>query len=182
MLWSRRRTLGIFVLAVPALAAGCGFRPLYGKRGESSAARNGLALTKVRTVRARKAKDDRLGQILHNNLLDRINPAGRPREPLYALAVRISVTREGSGIRITEEATRARLTVKATFAVTVLATGKTLLDGRERSVNSYNIVDSEFATLSAERDAAKRAVREIADSIKARLALYFDGRQSLKAL
>lgn len=175
MSWSRRRSLGIFVLAVPAFAAGCGFRPLYGKRGESSAARNGLAQTKIHTVRARKAKDDRLGQVLHNNLLDRINPAGRPREPRYALTVKISVGREGTGIRITEEATRARLTVNATFTVSALATGKTLLDGRERSVNSYNILDSQFATSSAEQDAAERAVREIADSIKARLALYFDG-------
>ena len=177
MSWSRRRTLGMFVLAISASIGGCGFRPLYGKRGETSAARNELAQTKVRVVSARDTKDDRLGQILHNNLLDRINPAGRPRDPHYALAVKISVNREASGIQITEEATRARLTVNATFDVTLLATKETLLDGRERSVNSYNVVDSQFATLSAERDAAERAVREIADSIKARLALYFDGRQ-----
>lgn len=177
MSWSRRRTLGLFAVAGPALASGCGFRPLYGKRGGSSASRDGLAQTKVHTVRARNAINDRLGQILHNNLLDRINPAGRPRDPRYALAVNMSVARVGSGIQITEEATRARLTVNATFIVTVFATGKTLLRGTERSVNSYNILDSEFATLSAERDAAGRAVREIADSIKARLALYFDNRQ-----
>jgi len=177
MSWSRRRTLGIFCLAVlPAFGSGCGFHPLYGKRGESESAVTALAQTRIHVVRAREPKYDRLGQVLHNNLLDRVNPAGRPRAPLYALAVNIDVSREDTGIQITEQATRARLTVRANFALNDSRGGKILMKGSERSVNSYNILDSEFAALSAERDAEERAVREIADSITARLALFFDGR------
>lgn len=177
MSWSRRRTLGLLAAIVPAVASGCGFRPLYAKREGRDAAKVDLARTKLRVVRASRPKYDRLGQILHNNLIDRINPSGQPREPLYSLAVKISVHRSGSGLQITEEATRARLTVNASFSLSDVATGKTMMDGKERSINSYNILDSEFATLSAEQDAGKRAVREIADSIKVRLALYFDGRK-----
>lgn len=177
MSWSRRRALGVVVAAVPALASGCGFRPLYGKREKGGAATGQLAQTVIRVVRANEAKHDRLGQVLHNNLLDRINPAGRPREPRYALATTMSVSREGLSVQITEQATRARLTVGANFVLTDYRTGRTLMIGTERSVNSYNILDSEFATLSAERDAGERAVREIADAIQARLALFFESHK-----
>ena len=42
-----------------------------------------------------------------------------------------------------------------------------------RSVTSYDLVDSDFATLSAESDARKRAVRQISEDIKIRLGIYF---------
>lgn len=178
MSWSRRRTLGLLIAAAPIAASGCGFRPLYGQRAGGASAGRELGLTSVQVVRASDPKYDRLGQILHNDLLDRINPAGRPADPRYTLAVNIAVFREETGIQITEQATRARLTVNANFTLSDIRTKKPLTNGSERSVNSFNILDSQFAALNAERDAGARAVREIADSIKARLALYFDGQRS----
>lgn len=178
MSWSRRRTLGILLVAAPVAASGCGFRPLYGKRESGASAGHELWQTAIKVVRASDPKYDRLGQILHNDLLDRINPAGRPADPHYTLAVNISVFREETGIQITEQATRARLTVNANYTLSDNRTRKLLTNGSERSVNSFNILDSQFAALNAERDAGARAVREIADSIKARLALYFEGQRS----
>jgi LPS-assembly lipoprotein len=174
MSWSRRRTLGYLLVAAPAMASGCGLRPLYGTRAEGPSVQNDLADISLRRVRAREPRYDRLGQILHNNLLDRINPAGRPRDPRYRLVVSLNVAREQTGIQITEQATRARLLVYANFTLSDIRTGKTLTAGSDRSINSFNILDSQYAALSAERDAEKRAVREIADSIHARLAIYFD--------
>jgi len=178
MSWSRRRTIAILLAAVPAALNGCGIRPLYGKRSERPTATEAMAQTKLLLVRATRPKYDHLGQVLHNNLLDRINPSGRPSAPRYALAVNISVSREETGLQITEQATRARLTVNATFTLSEISGGKPLLAGTERSINSYNIVDSQFATQSAEHNAEERAVREIADAIKIRLAVYFDGRKT----
>lgn len=178
MSWSRRRTIGFVFAAVPAALSGCGIRPLYGKRADNPAATEALAQTKLQTVHAKEPKYDRLGQILHNNLLDRINPSGRPRAPRYTLAVDIRVSKEKTGFQITEQATRARLTVVAAFKLWEIGGRKMLLVGTERSINSYNIVDSEFATQSAENNAAERAVREIADAIKIRLALFFEKRDS----
>lgn len=178
MSWSRRRTIGLIVAAVPAALSACGIRPLYGKRADNPAATEALAQTKLHIVRAKDPKYDRLGQILHNNLLDRINPSGRPHTPRYTLAVDIQVSKEETGLQITEQATRARLTVVATFTLREGNDKKTLLVGSERSINSYNIVDSQYATQSAENNAAERAVREIADAIKIRLALFFEKRDS----
>jgi len=178
MSWSRRRTLGCLIAAVPAGLAGCGLRPLYGKREGNAGTREALADTSIQVVRASEPKHDRLGQMLHNELLDRINPAGRLQEPRYSLRVNLAVSREETGIQITEQATRARLYVSVGFWLTDKRTGKTLMYGSDRSVSSFNILDSQYAALSAERDAQKRAVREIADSLQARLAIYFDRQKS----
>jgi hypothetical protein len=52
-----------------------------------------------------------------------------------------------------------------------------LYGGSEQSTNSYNVADSQFATLNAENDAARRAVREVSDSIRLRLGIYFQRAQ-----
>ena len=156
-----------------SLVAACGFRPLYKTEPDKPGASQTMAQIKIYNVIARKRRYDRLGQQMHNMLLDRLNPKGRPAAPVYALRTNLLVTKTETGQRITEEATRARLTVVANFRLTDASSGKLLMQGRERSVNSYNIADSEFATLSAEAGAAKRAVRDISDSIKLRLGIYF---------
>ena len=42
---------------------------------------------------------------------------------------------------------------------------------------SYNILDSEFATLMAEKDARARAIREISEDIRIRLSVFLASRQ-----
>ncbi|MDH3703051.1 MAG: LPS assembly lipoprotein LptE [Alphaproteobacteria bacterium] len=171
---SRRRVVTrVGQLTGLSLVTACGFRPLYKSAPDTPGATQAMAQIKIYNVIARKRRYDRLGQQMHNLLLDRLNPGGRPSTPAYALRTNLAVSKTETGLRITEEATRARLTVVATFKLTATPGGKLLMQGRERSVNSYNIADSEFATLSAEADAAERAVREISDSIKLRLGIYF---------
>ena len=48
-----------------------------------------------------------------------------------------------------------------------------VFSGQSNSVNSYNIVDSQFATFISERDARERALRELSEDIRLRLATYF---------
>lgn len=163
----------MFALSGAALLAGCGFRPLYRKADPEAGRDSSLADIRILNVKTNRRQDDRLGQKMHNLLLDRLNPSGRPTRPLYSLETTLTVSRERTGIEITEEATRARLTVSTSFVLRNTRGGKPLLTGTERSVNSYNIVDSEFASLSAENDAAERAVREISDSIRLRLTVFF---------
>ena len=175
---SRRRMVARIGLGAGlSLLASCGFRPLYKSEPDTPGATQAMAQIKIYNVISRKRQFDRLGQQMHNLLLDRLNPDGRPAAPAYALRTNLSVSKTETGLRITEEATRARLTVVANFRLFDTATRTLLLQGRERSVNSYNIADSEFATLSAEAGAAERAVRDISDSIKLRLGIYFKSRQ-----
>ena len=169
---------GLLSSVLVATLAACGFHPLYKKdSADVAAVTSDFAQVRIVTVRAANPEFDRLGQQMHNLLIQRLNPDGTPSDPRYRLECDLSVQRERTGIQITEEATRARLTVMVNFRLLPVAGKEALYAGSEQSVNSYNIVDSQFASLSAENDAATRAVREISDSIKLRLGIYFQHEQ-----
>lgn len=161
-------------MLLAAAVGACGFRPLYRKNASDPGVTRELAQIKIMNVRAEEAEYDRLGQQMQNLLRRRLTPDGAPQRPRYLLESELRVSRARTGIQITEEATRARLTVNSEFMLKDAATKAILYRGTEQSVNSYNVADSQFATLSAEKDAASRAVREISDSIRIRLAIFFE--------
>jgi LPS-assembly lipoprotein len=172
--FTRKFAAALAVGAALALAAGgCGFQPLYKKDAVDPGVTGEFTRIKVMNVVAEEAKYDRLGQQMHNLLRQRLNPDGAPASPQYLLENNLTVSLARTGIQITEEATRARLIVRVSFRLLDAATRQVLYSGSEQSVNSYNVVDSQYATLSAEKDAGQRAVREMSDSIRIRLALYF---------
>ncbi len=164
MWWCRRRSVG--VLAAALLLAGCGFQPLYG-RSSDGAVDDELASVKVQVIA------DRLGQQVHNYLLDRVNRKGRPASPRYLLTVGLTLHKTRLGIERDETATRAKLELKADFRLSSIENEEVLVDQATRSTTSYNIVDSAIATRSAELDAADRAAREVSENIRLALALYF---------
>jgi LPS-assembly lipoprotein len=157
--------------AVLSLMSGCGFRPLYGA-GAQGAVGAELARVKIGTI------PDRVGQQLHNFLLDRINRKGRPEKPLYLLSVDVEIEKVRQAVEANETATRAKLIFTASFQLQEIATEKILLKNWSRSVNSYNIVTSAIATRSAELDAIDRAAREVSEEIRSLLALYFQRRKA----
>lgn len=162
MSWFRATALA----ACLAILGGCGFQPLYGQRDRGSVAAE-LAAVKIKLI------ENRIGQQLHNFLLDRLNPRGEPATAIYDLIIALKESKEDLAIRKDATATRANLTLRAEYELQRAATGEILVEGSIRSVTSYNIVDSDFATLSAESDARERAVREISEGIKIRLGIYF---------
>lgn len=165
-----RRRARRLALPLAALAlAGCGFQPLYGPRSVSTTA-DQLAAVKVELI------EDRLGQQVRNNLLDRMSPRGEPEAPRYTLAVALSENLQELGFRKDETATRANLVVTASYALTKVGEEQPLLKGKSQSANSFNIVDSDYATLIAENDARTRAARRLSDEISTRLAIFFNGR------
>lgn len=172
MWFSRHRA--VFCAALLLALSACGFQPLYQKHSVVGGISNDFARIKIANIKTVKRENDRLAQKFHNLLLDRLNPNGRPRQPAYMLFITMNVGKEETGVQITDDATRARLTVSASFSLRNIAQNNDeVLTGSERSVNSYNIVDSEFATLSAEADASDRAIRELSDAIKLRIGVYF---------
>ncbi len=169
MLWhSRRRVLAALLLA--AGAAGCGFQPLYGERSNDAEAAAELATVKINTI------SDRNGQILHNLLLDRLNPKGRPATPAYALDIQLTEQKASIGIIKDNTATLAQLSTTAKYTLYDLKKRAALQSGRSRSFTSYNIVESNFATLAAEHDARERTLREVADDITTKVAVFLSTR------
>jgi len=150
--------------------AACGFQPLY---GEQQVATGGLDPVEYLAAIRVAPMPDRPGQQMHNLLRDRLNPRGQPIRPRYLLVVELGEARENLGIRVDETATRANLTVIARFALRDAGTGDVLYRSDARSTNSFNILSSQFATDVAENDARERGLREVADSIRTRLGIYF---------
>lgn len=173
-----RRALMLGLAAAFGALGACGFQPLYKKDLADPGVTRDLAEIKVLTVNAKEREYDRLGQQLNSLLRERLNPDGDRRQVRYTLENDLSVSLARTGIQITEEATRARLTVWVSFRLLEAGTDRVLYWGTEQSINSYNVVDSQYATLSAENDAARRAVREISDSLRLRLALYFQRQRN----
>jgi len=171
MSWSRRgivRLLAGAAAAVPALGlAGCGFQPLYGQRTNDEGVSADLAAVRVEPLR------DRVGQQMHNFLRDRLNPGGQPVSPSYRLQVRLTERLTELGVRRDETATRANLRMDADFALLPYGGDSALLTGKSSSTTSYDILRNPFATTISEDDARERALREVADDIQTRLALYF---------
>lgn len=176
MSWSNeppcRRALApaavVVLVCLVTLLPSCGFQPLNSKNGpNNSSPHDQMAEIRISPL------PDRIGQQMHNLLRDRLNPAGQPRSPNYALDVSIREVREELDIRKDETATRANLILSAQFVLRQIGSGKALVQGHASSVNSYNILTNSFATSFSESDARERALRELSDSIQTRLAIYF---------
>ena len=156
----------IFLLAALGFLGGCGFQPLYGKNFATYTPEE-FAAIKIKPIR------DRIGQQLHNHLLSLLNPGGRPKKPRYVLTARVSESIASLGVRKSAFATRANLTLSVNYRLSPLPTGDSILTGSDSIIVSYNILESDFATLMAEKDARVRAVRELAQIIRIRLGAHF---------
>ncbi|MFO1186869.1 MAG: LPS assembly lipoprotein LptE [Alphaproteobacteria bacterium] len=157
------------LLAACLLLAACGFRPLYGgptgeiRRLELSQ----VAVTPIKT---------RLGQTLRNTLLDRMTPEGEPTYPQYRLDITLNEYKEGVAIQSDASITRYNYQLTGTYELFDLGAGKVIYQGIARSLAAYNVAESPFATLSAERDVADRTAGDLSDQIEHSLALFFERR------
>ena len=161
-----------FVLLVSlAVVGGCGFRTLYGG-GQAGGMSASLATIQIQPIA------ERTGQLLHNHLLDLLNPKGRPTAPRYQLRVSLRESVEKLVVRKNAFATRANFYLSAKIRLYPINNGKINLNkphfsAETQTVSSYNIMNAEFATLMTEKDAKSRAARRTAIDIRTRLSLFF---------
>lgn len=147
------------------MLSACGFEPLYRTADRGAETEQLLSRIEVPPIA------DRLGQLVRTVLNDRLKPRAAP-QPLYAVVVTLTESTQGLAVRRDASATRANLIVNATFTLSDISGGENLLSGKIRSVNGYDILTSDFATLAAEKDARRRGARDVADAIFDRLAIY----------
>lgn len=157
--------------AVAALSA-CGFRPLlYRAHGDNIRAE--LAAIEI------KGLGGRLGQQLRTALEDNLNPASIAEPVRYELAIRLQETNDALAIQLDSTITRYNLTLIAGFQLRHAADQNVIYGSTVRRVASYNLRRAPFATLTAEKDAERRAAEEIADDIRTLLALHFQRQASV---
>ncbi|NMM45014.1 hypothetical protein HH303_11035 [Rhodospirillaceae bacterium KN72] len=162
------------VMAVPVLSVlllgGCGFQPVYARKEAGSAgAVEQLARIKIRTF------DNREGQILHNLLLDRFNPYGRPTDPDYVLSGDVSVSSTRSGTQLDATTVRGQVTVSSTVILGIK--GEENQEFRSQAVASFSVSVSDYATEVAEDGAVERTLRVIADDLRLQIVTYFEKRR-----
>lgn len=153
---------------------GCGFRPLY---GDSGAAGGGTVsrLADVDVV----APETSVGRSLKYNLLDSLSADGNaPVSPLYKLILQPQSYTQDVAIQQDAAVTRANFVLVVPFSLASTANGKTVFKSTARARSSYNRVESEFANLSAARDAERRVAEAVAADIKLQVSVFFDRQAS----
>ena len=155
MSWSDRRTL--LVLALPALAAACGFSPAFGPGGAA-----GELIGRV--VVADPA--DRNQYDLAGQLEERF---GTPDAPVWALSYTIVTRSVGLGLTSDNAITRYDILGDADYTLTRIDNGQVVATGHVSNFVSYSASGTVVPTAASERDAYLRLMRILADQIVARL-------------
>lgn len=172
-----RNLLPLMTLAlIGAALSACGFRPLYGTHGvQRASVQADMGDIEISQIANRN------GQILRNALIDKITPNGQPTNAAYQLSIKLGESKVPLGIRKDATATRANMTQTAAYVLIDRSSSVAVDRGTVQAITSYDIVNSDFGTIMAERDARKRGIDLLADSITLRVALYFNRRTTLTA-
>lgn len=150
------------------LLAACGFQPLYETGGSSAAMQEQLSAIEVGPI------PDRLGQVMRNRLLSRLNAVGNAD---YTLDISLAQSSETFGIRPDTAATQEQLTLIADVRLISVSTGEPVFQESLRARTSFDLVLSDFATVTQREDAATRLALELAERIHRRLALHFSNQE-----
>lgn len=149
------------------LLMSCGFKPVYGTHSSDD--------TPVAEQMNQVAVDgiaNRQGQIMRNELIDRMYGKGRPAKPTYHLLVTLKESEEALGIQADATSTRTLMNMYATYILSDLK-GREILHGTAHSISSFNTLVDEYGNLSAHNAAIERTVHECSEQIVNRLSLYF---------
>ena len=157
----------LVLLFIGFLLTGCGFRPLYGNHAIGTASSH-FTHIEINSIK------DRDGQQLRNELIRRLYGSRKRSTIIYRLKTKLTESISSLAVQKSAFATRGNLVKSASFSLIRIDTGSTEFSGTSRVTVSYNILDSEFASLLSEKNARERAVRELSEGIRVRLGVYFD--------
>lgn len=179
MLCSRKNiALAVFV----ALISGCGFEPLYVEKKSDSdwyydsefdtGIKEEMALVKVELIQ------DRIGQLIRNDLLDKLTPKGAPKSPKYYLSVtKIDKQEIDQALRNDITATRKKVIYKVSYELKDRE-HKRILKGDSVAYLGYDILRDPYSTTFAQKKNEKNAAKIIANDISLRLGAYFHSLQT----
>ena len=164
-------------LSLILVLGGCGFRPLYTPPQEDISGSGVYALDIFKTIAIGNIAD-REGQYFRNRLVQLLHPQGRSGLARYTLDVTLNESTADLAVQRSAIATRANLTVSASFVLRDLEAGKVRESGSAKSISGYNIFQSEFQTLMAEKGARERALDDVAQQVRVRLAALLTTSES----
>jgi len=175
----RRLLLRLLVVGTAGVGLGSCFQPLYGEHSISSATSIAPALAAVDIAQINApngSPEARVAVELRNQLIFDLTGGAAPPPPTHRLVIRMSAQR----LSVIVDIHSGRPDVEdyglsVNYNLVDLKTGKSLFTSDTFARVSYDIPGQEqrFARARGLRDSENRAAKQIADSIKARLASYF---------
>ena len=162
-----RQNLSLILFAITLGLAGCGYRPLYGTAHEDRGVVSAMASVAIPEAQ------DRLGQIIRNDLLSTMRPADTAAEDRYTLLLRTEFKKSEVIEKPLPATTRKSAQVTVAYELTGQRGEGTVTSGRTFSQVSYDVVRQPFADMQAETNAIERAAHEVSQDIRTRLAAYF---------
>jgi LPS-assembly lipoprotein len=177
------RVLAMATLAAALALGACGFEPLYAKREGMVDVPEQLAKVRIGEIRdpasstlngfrGYPVENDRSRQILRNYLLDDLQPRGGAARGEYILSLSVIEPRTDVAIDRSDTTLRYGYSVVAQFVLRDNA-GRNMFRGSAVSSTSFAVSQSEFATISSQKDARDRAMQEISQDIRNQLAAFF---------
>jgi LPS-assembly lipoprotein len=166
------------VIAIAGLNAAC-FQPLYASKTINGGPGLATALAQVqidRIVAPNGTPEARVAGEVESALDFELQGGGGLISPTHKLIVRMTANRQSI---ITDPLTgrvEAEITgIDASYTLTELASGKTVMTGRSfsRVSSDYPGQQQRFARVRARVDAENRAAKTLAENIRTRLASYF---------
>lgn len=155
-------------LLIAALAlAGCGFRPLYGTMGVNPAGQRIFASIYVEPI-----VHERMGYDLRNKLIDLLRGPARAQDAAYRLNVTVTETREGVALQNDATITRYDLAFTAKYEL-IDAKMNTVTKGEQTTLESFDVAQSPYASLTGQEEAEKRAAQDLAEHIQIDLGVHF---------
>ena len=154
------------VLALCLLTAACGFRPMYGRSNLSPQ----LATVYVDPIAERD------GYELRNSLIDALQSDGDKAGKLYNLKVTLNESSQGIALQNDATITRYNNRLEARYVLSDMQ-GHELTSGTQTELSAYNVVQSPYATLTAQMDSSKRAAQDVAERIHLDLGVWFRNRK-----
>ena len=165
-----RQILRLMALSACLVLAACGFEPFYGTRLDGSSTSRELASVAV------VQQSTRLGQLIRNELLSTIAPAGQQEAQAYVLELLPQAAEEVVIRDFDTGVLRSSFRVEAAFRLTEPGSDGELYAGRSFAQASYDRTGTPFADMRARIAAEERAAREVGADIATRLAAYFASR------
>lgn len=148
-------------LAACSLLGGCGFHPMYG----------GALAPQLSSVYVEPIAE-RDGYELRNSLIDALQSDGDKAGKLYSLKIVLNESTQGIALQNDATITRYNTNLEARYTLSDMH-GNLLTSGSQTELSAFNVVQSPYATLTAQQDASKRAAQDVAERIHLELGSWF---------
>ena len=167
----RIKLIGALLLTL-GLAA-CGFKPMYGQFSDGKGdLRDVMANIRVTSI-LEDGRPSRIGQVIRNNLMDRLTPFGETKSAEYILSVTFFIEEQGYGIREDESVTLQNLKLVAAYRLEDVNTTKIVLDSAARALVTYDLARSDYSNMIARNAAIKRLSEEVSNQMATRIGAFF---------